>query len=162
MERQPESRPAPSAPAVRRTLDATNIRTPDGAAEPSIGQLVGDLVADAQHLLRQEIELAKSEIQQELRKTSRAAVNLGAGSGVLLVGAFLLTLMLVHLLIDVAHLSPWVSYLVVGGLLTVVGVILVQSGKNRLSQITPMPRETLNDLRKDKEWIREQIPSNKI
>ena len=48
--------------------------------EPTLAQLVGDLVRDARELLRHELALAKYEISEELHKTKVALVSVGAGS----------------------------------------------------------------------------------
>lgn len=131
------------------------------AGEPSVAELVSGLVNDARLLVRKEIDLAKHEVSAEIGKVRQGAVALGIGAGVALIGAFLLAQMLVYLLQAVSGLSVWVSYLVVGGLFAVIGGVLLMQGINRVKQIDPVPHETIESVRKDVEWIKEQSPSDK-
>ena len=148
---------APGAALVRERSAA-----PEAAAEPSIAVLLGQLVADAQDLVRKEVELARQEVRIEVDKAKQSAFALGAGGAVAAIGGLLLVLMLVHLLIDVVHMQSWLSYLIVGAVFAVVGVFLLQRGRKRIADLHLVPRETVDSVRKDVEWIKEQNPSNKI
>lgn len=129
--------------------------------ETSIARLMGELVADAQHLVRKEVELARQEVRVEVNKAKQGAISLGAGGAVAAVGALLLVLMVVHLLVAVFGIALWISYLIVGALLAIIGGIMLQVGRSRLNKIDPTPHETIDSVRKDVEWIKEQNPSNK-
>jgi len=128
--------------------------------ETSVTELVSGLVSDAQQLVRKEIDLAKQEVSIEIGKLRQGAVALGIGAGMALIGAFLLAQMLVYLL-NVLGISLWVSYLIVGGLFAAIGGILLMQGVNRMKQVDPVPHETIESVRKDVEWIKEQSPSDK-
>jgi len=132
------------------------------ADSPSVAELVSGLVSDAQQLVRREIDLAKQEVTNEIDKARQGAIALGIGAGVAAIGAILLALTLVHLLNEVLNLSLWVSYLIVGGLFAAIGAFLLIQGINRMKQIDPVPHETIESVRKDVEWIKEQSPSDKI
>jgi len=95
------------------------------AEEPSIAALLAEVVADAQSLVRKEVELAKQEVRVELGKAKDSAVSLGIGGAIAAVGGLMLVFMLVHLLSDLFDLRLWVSYLIVGALLAIVGVVNV-------------------------------------
>jgi len=128
--------------------------------DTSVTELVSGLVSDAQQLVRKEIDLAKHEVSAEIGKVRQGAVALGIGAGMALIGAFLLAQMLVYLL-NVLGISLWVSYLIVGGLFAAIGGILLMQGVNRMKQVDPVPHETIESVRKDVEWIKEQSPSDK-
>jgi hypothetical protein len=140
---------------------ATEIRSAN-ANEATIATLLGDLIGDAQTLIRKEFELARHEVTVEVDKARQGAINLGIGGGILAVGALFLLLMIVHILHEVVTMPLWLAYLVVGGVLAIIGGILLIIGKNRLEQVDPMPRETIESVRKDVEWLKEQNPSDKI
>jgi len=129
--------------------------------EPSIATLVGSLVADAQDLVRKEVELAKQEVRVEVGKVKDSAISLGIGGGVLAVGGLLLVLMLVHMLADLFDIRLWISYLIVGALFAVAGAFLLQRGRSRMSEVDLVPHETIDSVRKDVEWIKEQSTSDK-
>jgi hypothetical protein len=131
------------------------------AQEPSISHLVSDLIADAQTLVRREFDLARQEIKIEIGKAREAGMQLAVGAGITAAGAILLLLMLVRVMIDVFSVTPWVAYLIVGGVLTAVGAIMLVTGSKRLKEVDPVPHETIESVRKDVSWITEQNPSDK-
>src|SRR5437879_945908 len=93
----------------------------------SVSSLVGGIITDAQQLIRQELALAKREMQEEVNKAKTAAVSLAAGGALALLGGVLLCLMVVYLLHWLTnttneHFPLWACYGVVGGLLALVGL----------------------------------------
>ena len=131
------------------------------AEEQSLARMLGDLVGDAQQLVRREIDLAKHEIHVEIDHAKQGAVSLGIGAGVAALGGILLLLMLVYALHEGLNLSLWLSYLIVGGITTLIGAVLLVQGANRLKHVDPVPRETIDSVRKDVEWISQQTTSDK-
>ncbi len=130
--------------------------------ESSIATLLSGLVVDAQTLVHREIDLAKTEVRVEIDKARNGVIALGAGMAVAAIGAVLLGHMLVYLINDLLNLSMWVAYLIVGALFAIIGAVLLQRGVEQMKQIDPVPHETIESVRKDVEWIKEQNPSDKI
>jgi len=122
-------------------------------AETSMTSLVGGIVDDARHLLKQEVELAKSEFKRELAKTKQGAVMIGAGLAMTSVGCLLLCFMLTYLL---NYLFPgiplWGCFGIVGGVFTVGGGILLLSGVNQLGDVSLVPRRTVHELKETVSW----------
>jgi len=112
--------------------------------------------------VRREIDLAKREVTIEIDKVKQGAVALGIGAGVAIVGTLLLAHMLVHLVQTLTGLSLWVSYLIVGALFAAGGGLMLMQGLKRMKDVDPVPRETIESVRKDVQWIKEQNPSDKI
>lgn len=132
-----------------------------GDDQPSIAQLIGDIVADAQHVIRKELELAKVEIESMGRKVLNTVAAMAAGVSLAGAGGLLLLFMVVHLISDMTALDLWISYAIVGGAAVAAGGILVAVGRARIRNMDLVPRETAEALRKDVEWIREQNPSSR-
>ena len=132
--------------------------SPPGPSEPSLAELTGRLIADAQTLVRKEVELARAELSDELNKAKQAGIALGVGAAIAGVGALLLVIMVVQLLIAWGA-APWLAYLIVGGALTIVGSLALLGGLRRAQTIDPLPRETLDTVREDVEWLKEQSQS---
>jgi hypothetical protein len=138
------------------------MRSGDGrvAAEESrpgrpVATLLSDLVNDIGTLLRQEIALFKAELQEKLRL-------LGQGTGALVVGGLIafsgwLALLAAAVLGLSEILAPWLSALIVGIVVIVLGAGLMMFGKGRLDADALVPRRTLNSLREDEAWIRDQL-----
>ena len=129
--------------------------------EPTLAQLVGDLVRDAKELLRHELALAKYEISEELHKTKVALVSVGAGIGIVSVGGLLLIAMFVHLLHTRTGLPLWACYGMVGCLLAIVGIVMINSGKRIISRIDVVPPQTIGTMKENVRWIKEKSLLNK-
>ncbi|HXG17774.1 MAG TPA: phage holin family protein [Methylomirabilota bacterium] len=132
------------------------------SAEPSLASLISGIINDAKDLLLHEFTMAKLEVQNELRKTKTAAVSLGVGISVTAVGGVLLLLMLVHLLHALTDLPLWGCYGIVGGVLVVAGLIMLYTGKKAAEQIEVVPQETVETMKENAQWIKEQTTSNRI
>jgi hypothetical protein len=133
--------PAPPGPA------------PD-PSDNSIGSLIGQVAGDVSKLFRQEVALAKAELKEEAAKAGKAGGMLaGAGFAGYMV-AVLLSLALVFALGAVMPLG-WAA-LIVAVIWAVVGGVLYAVGRNRLKQVDPVPRQTVETLREDAQWVRDQ------
>jgi hypothetical protein len=128
------------------------------AEERSIGELFGELSQDVAMLVRQEAQLAKTEMQQKLSKVTTDLVALATGGVVLLLGGLALTAMLILLLVDPIGLDPWLAALIVGAIFGLVGWLMVQRGLTNLKRIDPTPRRTVESIKDDIQWAKEQRP----
>jgi uncharacterized membrane protein YqjE len=120
----------------------------------SIGELITGLSRETVALVRQEVRLAKAEMSQ---KASRAGKNVGflvIGGAVAYTG--LLAIVAAVILVLGNAIPLWLSALVVGLVIAAVGLFLVVRGANSLRQEEPAPRETIESLKEDKEWLRDQ------
>jgi hypothetical protein len=149
---------SPEGSAFERERAAPNNSTSDA----SVTELISGLVNDAQQLVHREIDLAKREVAIEVGKVKQGAVALGIGAGLAVVGMLLLAHMLVYLVQTLTGLSLWVSYLIVGAVFAIGGGLLLMQGIKRMKDVDPMPRETIESVKEDIQWIKEQNPSDKI
>jgi divalent metal cation (Fe/Co/Zn/Cd) transporter len=53
-------------------------------------------------------------------------------------------------------IALWLSALVIGAVIAAVGLVLVIKGVNTLRQEDPTPQETIETLKEDREWLRDQ------
>jgi riboflavin synthase alpha subunit len=125
-------------------------------APPSVTSLVSGIVQDAQQLIRQEMLLARREVQQEVDKAKAAAAALGAAVAVLTLGGVLLGFMLVYVLHEAAGLPLWGSYAIVGAGFVIVGGILLAVAKNQVRDINLVPRQTVETMRENVQWLKNQ------
>ena len=122
----------------------------------SVGELVRDLANDVTNLVRQELNLARTEAQDKLHQTIAAVVAMIAGA--LLAFAALIVLLdaLVYGLTE-AGLERWLAALMVGGVVAIIGFILVRKGQNDLSATRLTPDRTTANVRKDINLVKEQV-----
>jgi hypothetical protein len=128
------------------------------AEERSIGELFGELSQDMGLLVRQEAQLAKTEMQTKLSKVTTDLVALAAGGIVALVGGLALTAAVILLLIDPVGLKPWLAALLVGSLMGIAGWVMLQRGLKDLKHTDPTPRRTVETIKDDIQWGKEQRP----
>ncbi|HVK00504.1 MAG TPA: phage holin family protein [Gemmatimonadales bacterium] len=126
--------------------------------ERSIGELFGQLTQDLSLLVRQETQLAKTEIQEKISRASRDLVALAAGGIVALIGGFALAAAIILLLVDPVGLEPWVAALLVGVLLAGGGYVMLQKGLRDLKTVDPAPRRTVESVKEDIQAIKERRP----
>jgi hypothetical protein len=128
------------------------------AEERSIGELFGELSQDIGLLVRQEAQLAKTEMQTKLSRVTGDLVSLAAGGVVALVGGLAVTAAIILLLIDPIGVKPWLAALIVGALLGIVGWVMLQRGLKDLKRTDPTPRRTVETIKEDIQWAKEQRP----
>lgn len=122
--------------------------------ERSIGDLFAELATETSTLVRQEVQLAKTELTQKVTSAGKDAGMIGAGGALAYAG---LLALIAAVIIGLGQLIPmWLSALVVGLVVVGIGYMLIQSGLKALKSIDPAPRETIETLKEDKEWVKEQ------
>ncbi len=120
----------------------------------TIAELITRLSRGTVTLVRKEVQLAQAEMSQ---KASRVGKNVGflvVESVVTYTG--LLALVAAVILVLGLVIPYWLSALIVGLVIAAIGAILVAKGANTLRQEDPTPRETVETLQEDREWLRDQ------
>jgi drug/metabolite transporter (DMT)-like permease len=97
-------------------------------------------------------------MQTKLSKVTGDLISLAAGGIVALVGGLALTATVILLLIDPIGLKPWLAALIVGLLLGIVGWVMLQRGLKDLKRTDPTPRRTVETIKEDIQWAKEQRP----
>jgi hypothetical protein len=117
-------------------------------ADASIGQLFGSLASDTSVLVRQELQLAATEMTQKARTAARNGRMIAAG-GVLLHLSGIAAL--VGVLAALQPLLPlWAAAATVAVILAIVSVMTMQVGMRALRELDPLPKDTLSTLRPDR------------
>jgi hypothetical protein len=126
--------------------------------ERSIGELFGQLTQDLGLLVRQEAQLAKTEVQAKVTRATGDLVSLAAGGIVALIGALALTAAVIMLLVDPVGLKPWLAALLVGAVMAGIGYFMLKGGLRDLKQIDPAPRRTVESIKEDIQLAKERRP----
>jgi xanthine/uracil permease len=124
--------------------------------ERPIGQLLGDLSRQVSTLVRQEIQLARAEMTARVGSAGRGAAMVGAGGAVAYAGLFAIVAAAVLLLIQIG-ITPWLAALIVGIVVAVIGAALAARGRQEIARTELTPRRTLETIRDDTEWAKEQL-----
>ena len=110
----------------------------------SVGQLFGELAKDLSTLMRQEVALAKAEVQAEAKKAGKGAGMMAAAG----VAGFLTLLFLSNALWWALEnvMDAGLAALIVALLWGIVGAIAFSMGKKKLQQVNPKPERTVDTL----------------
>ncbi|MDI6104909.1 phage holin family protein [Actinoplanes sp. NEAU-A12] len=124
----------------------------DPVAETSIGDIIGNISDDLSQLFRQEVALAKAEIQQEATKAGKAAGMLGGAGFAGYLAVVLLSFAVVFGLSNV--MDPGLAALIVAIIWGAIGAVLFVNGRKKLKTVDPVPRRTTETLKEDAQWLK--------
>lgn len=122
----------------------------DGAAV-SVTTLLRTLAGDAGTLARKELALARSEITAAVSDVKTGIISTATGGAVLYAGLLFLLLAATFGLATV--MQAWLAALIVGAVVTIIGGILLMTGKKKMQAENFRPDRTAESLRKDREMI---------
>jgi len=120
----------------------------------SLGELFSELAQETSTLVRQEVQLAKTEFSEKASQVGKDVGFLAVGGAVAYAG-FLVLLAAITALLDL-WMPVWVSALIVGVVVAGVGYYLVRKGLNELQRVDLKPNQTIQTLKEDKEWVKDQ------
>jgi hypothetical protein len=128
---------------------------PEQGQEPTLGELFEELSRGAQTLIRQEVELAKTEMSQKLSSLARDVAFLAIGAFIVYAGFLAL---IAALIFGLATVMPaWAAALLVGLIVLAAGAALIMRGQENLKRRDMTPRQTIATLKEDAEWMKEQV-----
>ena len=124
--------------------------------ERSLGELFGDLARDMGTLVSQEVALARTELTGTASRVGKDIAFLAVGAMVAYAG-LLAIIAAVILLLGASGVPLWVSALLVGLIVAGLGYVLVQRGLTALKREDLAPRQTIESLKEDTQWAKEQV-----
>lgn len=123
--------------------------------EKNVTQLFSKLSREYTDLLRHEIALAKAEMSEKISRAESGLVLLVAGGLVAFAGVVVLLGAAVTALALVLPL--WMSALIVGGAVVVIGLGMLQKGRSDIKPANLALHQTARTLRDDKNFVKEHI-----
>src|ERR1041385_4992279 len=150
-----------AAPRTSLTrTDEVATRT-DNEGLPNLFSRLGD---DIMQLFNSQLALFKVEIKEEANAYARGITMIAIGAVIATVGFALLNVAIafaVSTLFAQANFSQPASYalgfVVTGGFYLLVGAIIVMLMKSKLSKKELAPQRTVQELRKDKQWLKNEL-----
>lgn len=138
-------------------------REPRGELE-NIPGLLSRLGEDVTELLDTKLSLLKVEVKEDVQTYVRGGVMIGVGAVIATVGFALLNVAVafgVSTLFEQAQLSQPARYalgfVITGGAYLLIGGIIVLAMKSRLAKQDMVPNRSLDELRKDKQWLKNEL-----
>lgn len=126
--------------------------------QSTVAPLIGAIADDVMLLVRQEVELAKSEIRQEIKKSKGAASTLIAGAALGMVAFMLLGLGIAQFLAWAFPTLPlWMCYGIVAAFSSGIAALLFERGNKTASSINMLPYKTIESMKENFAWTKERI-----
>ncbi len=124
--------------------------------ERSLGELFGDLARETSMLVRQEVQLAKTEMTQKASAVGKDIGFLAVGGAIAYAGLLALIATLI-IILGTIGLPWWLAALIVGVIVAGAGYALVQKGLSALKHQNMAPQQTIQTLQEDRQWAKEQM-----
>jgi xanthosine utilization system XapX-like protein len=122
----------------------------------SLGELFADLSRETSTLVRKEVELAKTELTQKAARVGKDIGFMAVGGALAYAGLFFILATLAIVLMTLG-VPAWLSVLLVGLVAIGVGYFLIQKGRTALKRDNLAPSQTIETLKEDAEWAKQQI-----
>ena len=127
------------------------------AVAPDTGSftgLISGIISDTQQLVKQQVNLVRVEIRQDIKRAGDAAKFISVGLLVALLGVQVLAFGLVYLLQYLAPSLPvWTCFAAVGGAGLLGGLALIFAGWKAFSAKNPLPDQSLAGLQENMQWL---------
>jgi uncharacterized membrane protein YqjE len=120
--------------------------------EQPIGELLKQLSEETSTLVKQELALARAELEQQGKRAGLGAGMLGGAgvAGLLTLGALTATLIGV---LDTA-MAFWLAALIATVLWAAIAGVLALQGRNKIKQATPPAPQTVDTVKEDVQWAK--------
>jgi uncharacterized membrane protein YqjE len=128
----------------------------DGSSE-SIGSIISGLLKDLQDMVRGEIALARAEVKEDVSVVGKSVASLAMVAIFGLTGFIFLMLGATYLLN--IYMRMWIAATLVAVVLLLVAAMLGMSGKKKLSAANLKPQQTIDSMKENQEWAKQQINS---
>ena len=122
----------------------------------TISSLLGDALSQFAKLFQNEVDLAKAELGEKVQQVG-GAVGFFAAGAILVIPALVMALFALSAALIAGGWSQPISYLVSAVVAAILAGVLFAVGMNRLDARNLAPRETMRQLEKDKDTVKEMV-----
>jgi len=152
---------AASATGAKLTTSTPEVTEKADESLPSLFSRLGD---DVMQLFDTKLSLLKVEIKEEANEYARDGIMIGVGGVIAAIGfalfnvavAFGISTLFAN--VDISQPAKYaIGFLTAGVLYLIVGFIVITAMKNRLAKQSLVPDRTVKELRKDKQWLKNEL-----
>jgi putative copper export protein len=117
-------------------------------------QILQDIVANLQEIIRLEVRLAKAELREDARR-GVSAFSIAVVGAVL--GMYAVGLLLLALVYGLSNVVPaWLAALLVGVVVGVVAAVFLGVGARRVRRLDLKPERTIQSVKENVKWAKDQ------
>jgi uncharacterized membrane protein YqjE len=153
-----------AAPTKSMTSLKETSSHPERVEGESLTQLLSRLGEDVMQLLDSKFTLLKVELKEEARTYLTSGAMIGIGAGIAMIGFALLNVAValgVSTLFSQSGFSAAaqfaLGFVLTGAFYVIVGAVLVLAMKSRLAKVDLVPDRFVEELRKDKQWLKNEL-----
>lgn len=121
----------------------------------TLGDLFSELTQETGDLLRQEFRLARVEVSEKITQAQRGLISLAVGG--LIAYAGFLALIATAIIALAQVVQWWLAALAVGVVVVLVGLWIVEVGREKLKAKNLALHRTNESLQEDKQWAKAQM-----
>lgn len=148
--------------AVARKQTVTSASAQPESDFENLTALVGRLGDNVMTLVDTKISLLKIEVKEDVASYAKNGALTVAGAMIALIGFLLLNVALAFFVSKIftfadERLNYACGFLLTGVFYLVIGGILAMVMKNRLTAQNPMPEQSIEEIKRDKQWLKNEI-----
>ena len=137
-------------------------RSTDSTADlDNLSVLLGKLGDKVLQLVETKLNLLKVEVQEDVRTYARGGAVIAASGMVCAIGFALLNIAVAIFVSLAFSFSPPVNYalgfVITGAVYMIGGYIVLAGAKKRLSETDIVPKRSVEEFRKDEQWVKNGI-----
>lgn len=132
--------------------------------EESVADLVKDLRDETLNMVRQQIELAKTETSEKVSIYEKNVTSIALGGGVLYAGLLFLMAAVtfgIFAFFTAVGVTPfvswWLSPLITGVIVSLIGWGMVSGSMKKIRQTPVFPDKTVHSIKEDQQWIKRKF-----
>lgn len=132
--------------------------------EESVADLVKDLRDETMNMVRQQIELAKTETSEKVSSITSNTASVATGGAILYAGLLFILAGLTFLgyvgLVALG-LSPvislWLMPLITGAIVSLIGWSMVSGALKKIKHTSIVPGKMVHSIKEDQKWIKRKL-----
>jgi hypothetical protein len=126
---------------------------PDVSEEPTIGRLVAETTKDLSTLVRDEIQLAKTELKVSLKLSGAAAGLFAAAVFLVLLAVVMISIAFGYALTNIEGIGPALAFLIVFGVYVLIALILAFIGYRKIKKVRA-PEQAIAAVKSNKQILK--------
>lgn len=143
---------------MQKRSEIIGARQSNAEGVETLPELFGNLGDQVMKLVEAKLHLLKMEVKEDAANYMRGGIFLGVSAIVASVGFILFNIAVGFFLSTLfnfadTRLNYAMGFLSIGVLYLVVGGIVMVVAKGRLNAINPLPERSIQEFRKDKQWL---------
>jgi len=135
-------------------MSTDHISDRETSDDRSFSRILKEIVNHFASIIRSELELARTEIGQDMKRVAGAGAFMAFGALLMLYAFGFAGLSAVYAL--ETTLAPWLSALIVAVVAVIIALVFLQIGRSRMKLASIKPDKTIQSLQENFKWTTKQ------